>query len=107
MSLRLTGTDARCLNLAGSRTAPLAVEPLGRGRAALLVVGYGCYHAASSAGYLSAMGTVEASVGFVSSLAFMIANCVAGIVAPALIALLFAAVGTALVVTAHRRARRR
>ena len=87
MPLRLTGTDARCLNLAGSRTAPLAVEPLGRGRAALLVVGYGCYHAASSAGYLSAMGTVETSVGFVSSLAFMIANCAAGIVAPTLVAL--------------------
>lgn len=43
-------------------------------RCILLAAGYGLYQAASSASYLSAMGTVANNVGFVSQLPFMVAS---------------------------------
>lgn len=45
-----------------------------------LLLGYGAYAAANSAGYLNAMGTVEANFGFVSQLPFMMASCAAQVV---------------------------
>lgn len=53
----------------------------GRGKAthsgALLALGYGLYAWANASSYLSASGTVEASLGFVSQLPYMMANCAA------------------------------
>jgi DNA-binding CsgD family transcriptional regulator len=46
--------------------------------AALLAGGYGCYQAANSSGYLTAMGTVSTNLGFVTSLPFMAGGCVTG-----------------------------
>ena len=43
-------------------------------RCILLSLGYGLYQTASSASYLSAMGTASSSLGFVSELPFMTAN---------------------------------
>lgn len=54
----------------------------------LLVVGYGLYKAVSSTGYLSAMGTAEGNLGFVSQLPFMMANCLAETVVSFALALL-------------------
>ena len=44
----------------------------------LLAGGYGCYQAVSSAGYLTAMGTVSTNLGFVTALPFMISGCIVG-----------------------------
>lgn len=52
-----------------------------------LVLGYSLYAAANSAGYLSAMGTVEANLGFVSQLPFMMASCAAQVLVAVVIAL--------------------
>lgn len=52
-----------------------------------LILGYSLYAAANSAGYLSAMGTVEANLGFVSQLPFMMASCAAQALMAAAIAL--------------------
>lgn len=53
-----------------------------------LAGGYGCYQAVSSAGYLTAMGTVSTNLGFVTALPFMISGCIAGALAAFVIAYL-------------------
>lgn len=53
-----------------------------------LVAGYGLYKAVSSTGYLSAMGTAEGNLGFVSQLPFMMANCLAETIVSLVIALI-------------------
>lgn len=63
------------------------MEEAGKRSGVLFVLGYGLCKAAGSSGYLSAMGLVGDSTGFVTTGGFMFANTVASVLVCVLVAL--------------------